>query len=127
MFDTMSNYTIQGKPISINAARAAVKVKGKLRLITTSVARKWKNAAIWELKAQRGTTPTITGPCQVTITLYMPTRAGDADNYVKLVLDAIQSAKIIANDKQVDTLTVSKQVDKDRPRVELSIATRNAT
>ncbi len=122
----MSTYTILGKPMSINAARAAVAVKGKLRLITTAKARAWKEKAIWELKSQRGTVPTITGPCQATITVYLPTKAGDADNYVKLVLDAVQDAGIILNDRQVNSLTVTKEVDKSNPRVEITIATKAA-
>jgi len=122
----MSTYTILGRPISVNAARAAVKVRGKLRLITTAKARKWKEVATWELKSQRLNAPTITGPCEARIVLYLPTRAGDADNYVKLVLDAVQSAGIIENDRQVMSLTVSKEVDKMNPRVEITIATRTA-
>jgi Holliday junction resolvase RusA-like endonuclease len=119
-------YTIEGRPISINSARAAVKVKGVPRLITTKKARAWKTKAAWSLIAQRGTTPCICGPCEVSLTIYLPTRAGDADNYVKMVLDALQTAAIIANDRQVQQLTVRKEVDKARPRVEISIATRKA-
>ncbi len=119
-------YTIEGRPISINSARAAVKVKGVPRLITTKKARDWKTKAAWSLIAQRGTTPCICGPCEVSLTIYLPTRAGDADNYVKMVLDALQTAAIIANDRQVQQLTVRKEVDKARPRVEISIATRKA-
>ena len=122
----MKTYTIQGKPISINGARAAVKVKGKLRLITSAKARRWKETAVWELKSQRGVIPTMQGPCDAWIVLWMPTRAGDVDNYVKLVLDAVQSAGIIDNDKNIAKLTVSKAVDKANPRVEVSIATRTA-
>jgi Holliday junction resolvase RusA-like endonuclease len=126
MTDIMSTYTITGKPISINSARAAVNVKGKLRLITTAKARAWKLNATIELLSQRKGSAPITGPCQVSITLYMPTKAGDADNYVKMVLDAVQDARIIENDRQVDSLTVTKQVDKSRPRVEITISQRQA-
>ena len=115
-------YTIEGPPLSINHARAAVPVKGKLRMITTKRARVWKMAAAWSLKAQKGTTPTITGPCTVSIEVFLKTHAGDADNYAKATLDALQDAGIIANDRQVQRMTIGKQKDALRPRTEITVS-----
>lgn len=119
-------YVIEGPPLSINHAKAAVTVRGKLRMITTARARAWKLAATWTLKAQKGTTPTITGPCDVSIEVYLKTTAGDADNYAKATLDALQDAGIIANDRQVQRMSIGKQKDAARPRTEITIATRKA-
>ena len=120
------NYVIEGPPLSINHAKAAVPVKGKLRMITTARARAWKLAATWSLKAQRGTTPTITGPCDVSMVVYLKTAAGDVDNYIKASLDALQDAGILANDRQVQFVFATKDKDAKRPRVEITIATRKA-
>lgn len=116
-------YTIEGKPMSINNAKRPLPVKGKLRLVTTGSARKWKDSAKVQLMAQHMPAPAIEIPCEVCIDLYLPTLAGDADNYVKLTLDALQDARVIANDRQVQRLTVSKQKDKENPRTEITITT----
>jgi Holliday junction resolvase RusA-like endonuclease len=115
------NYVIEGKPLSVNNTKAAVNVRGKLRMITTAKARTWKTAAAWSLRAQRGTIPTITGPCTLTIRVFLPTAAGDVDNYLKAILDALQDAKVFANDRQVQGIQATKEKDKDRPRVEIEV------
>jgi len=117
------NYVIEGPPLSVNNSKAAVPVKGKLRMVTTKRAKAWKLAACWSLKAQRGTRPTITGPCALSITSYLPTTAGDVDNYAKATLDALQEAGIIANDRQVQRMCIAKEKDAKRPRVEITIET----
>jgi len=114
-------YVIEGKPLSVNNAKAAVNVRGKLRMISTSKARKWKDTAVWSLKAQNGTTPRIEGPCSLSISVFLPTAAGDVDNYVKSAMDALQSAGIILNDRQVQRISVTKAQDKYRPRVEITV------
>ena len=48
------NYTIPGKPLSVNNAKASVVIKGRARLITTKKARAWKHAAMMNLFAQKG-------------------------------------------------------------------------
>ena len=103
-----------------------VNVRGKLRMITTAKARTWKKAAAWSLRAQRGTIPTITGPCTLTIRVFLPTASGDVDNYLKAVLDALQDAKVFANDRQVQGIQATKAKDKDRPRVEIEVLERAA-
>jgi Holliday junction resolvase RusA-like endonuclease len=117
------NYVIEGPPLSVNNSKAAVPVRGKLRMITTRKAREWKAAATWGLKSQKGTRPTINGPCTVAMFVYLKTSAGDADNYIKAALDALQDAGIIGNDRQVRQVSATKAKDAKRPRVEINIET----
>ena len=117
------NYVIEGKPLSVNAAKRAARIGSYVRMVHTREAKAWKLAACWSLKAQRGTRPTITGPCALSITSYLPTTAGDVDNYAKATLDALQEAGIIANDRQVQRMCISKEKDAQRPRVEITIET----
>lgn len=77
------NYVIEGKPLSVNHTRKPAKIKGALRMVTTKEAKAWKLAACWSLKSQRGTTPTIKGPCVISITAFLPINLGDVDNYAK--------------------------------------------
>ena len=46
---------------------------------------------------------------------------GDWDNYGKAVSDALEQAGIIANDKQIDTATVNKSIDRKNPRLEIRL------
>lgn len=115
------NYTIPGKPLSVNNAKASVVIKGRARLVTTKKARAWKLSAKMNLFSQKGATKTIEGPCDVFIRFYLPTAAGDVDNYVKNTLDALQDSAIIANDRQVQRIEVSKDKDRDNPRTEIVI------
>lgn len=41
------------------------------------------------------------GPVSVMVTVIRPKKTGDVDNYLKLVLDALQESGIIKNDNQV--------------------------
>lgn len=115
------NYVIEGKPLSVNHTRKPAKINGHLRMVTTKDAKAWKLAACWSLKAQRGMRPTITGPCALSITAYLPINLGDVDNYAKATLDALQEAGIIADDRQVQRMCISKAVDKLRPRTEITV------
>lgn len=115
------NYTIPGKPLSVNNAKASVVIKGRARLITTKKARAWKHAAMMNLFAQKGSSRTIHERCEVSIIFYLPTAAGDVDNYVKNTLDALQDSGIIANDRQVQRVEASKGKDRDNPRTEIEI------
>lgn len=117
------NYVIEGKPLSVNHAKKPVRIRGLLMMVNTKEAKAWKLAACWSLKAQRGTRPTITGPCALSIASYLSTTNGDVDNYAKATLDALQEAGIIANDRQVQRMCISKAKDAKRPRVEINIET----
>lgn len=118
------NYVIEGKPLSVNHTRKPAKIKGALRMVTTKEAKAWKLAACWSLKSQRGTTPTIKGPCVISITAFLPINLGDVDNYAKATLDALQEAGIIDNDRQVQRMCISKEVDRSRPRTEITVIER---
>lgn len=115
------NYVIEGSPLSVNNAKKPARINGHLRMINTRKTKAWKEAACWSLKSQRGTTPTITGPVHVILTNYLPTTAGDVDNYAKATLDAMQEAGIIANDRQVQRIEMVKKKDASRPRVEIEV------
>ena len=117
-------YTIHGKPLSVNNAKASVVINGRPRQITTAKARAWKHSAKMDLFAQRGCTRTIFGPCDLSIRFFLPTAAGDVDNYVKNTLDALQDAGIIANDRQVQRIEATKDKDRDHPRTEITITER---
>ena len=115
------NYTIPGAPMSINSTKRTAIINGRARMVTTTKGKAWKHAALMNLFAQKGSTRTIHEPCEVSIRFYLPTAAGDVDNYVKNTLDALQDSGIIANDRQVQRVEASKGKDRDNPRTEIEI------
>ena len=65
----------------------------------------WNEAAMWEMKVQR--VPVFTGPVSVRVTLYFK-RERDLDNSVTTILDLIQEAGIIRNDREVVRILAEK-------------------
>lgn len=60
----------------------------------------------------------LTGPVSVVLKLYRPRRAGDLDNRIKVLLDALQGF-VFENDSQVVELHAYRHEDKNNPRVEV--------
>lgn len=52
-------------------------------------------------------------------------RESDIDNRLKPLLDLLQEANVVENDKQVYSLVVTKLFDKVNPRVELVVVENN--
>lgn len=65
---------------------------------------------------------------RMTIVFYFPDNRGrDYDNYLKMLLDGLTGAGIIADDnfKTVPELVLSGTVDRKAPRIEIEITTAN--
>ena len=88
-------------PPSVNACFANVKGKGRVR---TNRYREWAAAAGWDFNG-KGTVP---GAFAVTITIDRQTRhvLSDIDNRCKVVLDLLQTHKIIENDRYCESATI---------------------
>jgi crossover junction endodeoxyribonuclease RusA len=67
----------------------------------------------------------FTGELRVYIELYRPRKIGDIDNFCKPILDSLKGY-CFEDDKQVVELHVKRFDDKDNPRVEVVIETREA-
>jgi len=63
---------------------------------------------------------TITGNVDISINFYFK-RERDIDGGIKASLDLLESTKIIENDKQVYSLSITKDFDKSDPRMEIEI------
>ena len=59
----------------------------------------WRDAAAWEIRSQRP--PIIKGEVRVDLTIERPNAASDLDNRIKAVLDSLQAAGVIENDRSV--------------------------
>ena len=82
-------------------------------------ARIWENLACGTIM-ESGKPKTILGGVEVSIFMYCK-RDRDIDSGIKIVLDLLEKARIIKNDRQVMKLNVFKGYDADRPRCEVSV------
>lgn len=55
--------------------------------------------------------------------VYYPSMRTDLDNHCKIVLDAMQKAKVITNDNKCVKIVAEKFIDKDNPRLEFKLIT----
>jgi len=66
----------------------------------------------------------LKGKIDVSVEFYFQ-READIDNRLKPLLDLLQEANVVENDKQVYSLVVTKFFDKVKPRVELVVQENN--
>ena len=60
----------------------------------------------------------IPGNVALNVSVYRPAKRGDLDNYLKVMLDALQGV-LYTDDKQITEIHAFRYDDKDNPRVEL--------
>ena len=77
----------------------------------------------WQAKSQwKG--KTTKAPVKVNIELFFANmRVHDIDNYGKILLDSLTGI-VWDDDKQIQSMTVSKWIDKGNPRIEITIYER---
>lgn len=83
-----------------------VNVKGEGRYKSKEY-REWRKAAISELHAQMWTQPKgrhLEQPIDVFLDIQRPTKTSDVDNRIKPILDALQEAGVIADDRYVEAV-----------------------
>ena len=72
-----------------------------------------------QLKKKWGNLSTIEGPIRIGVDVYHSNKKFDLD--VQLLMDILQKAKVIKNDRQVMAIATVKRFDKRDPRCEVSI------
>jgi len=73
----------------------------------------------WQIRKHKVTT--ITEPFEIWIDVYFRSNRSDLDNAAKVILDCLQKAEIIANDRLCSVLAMRKFIDKLNPRIEFEI------
>lgn len=121
---TTWHYCVVGRPVSGTNSQQIVKVGGRRMVLKSKAQREWRADAVGQLLQQRGRRAAIAAPCAVTLHVYRQRNQGDVDNYAKGVLDALQDARILDDDKHVCELHIYRHTDPARPRVDITIALR---
>jgi Holliday junction resolvase RusA-like endonuclease len=110
-----------GHPVSVNMGKAAVLVNGRPRIVKTDQAREWASMMVAQFSRQWGVLMPIECEITVSVQVFVSANTMDVDNPLKPILDALQAAGVVKNDRLVRTASITKHVDRHRPRVEVSI------
>lgn len=93
-------------PPTLNHAYANVVDGGRVKTANT---KRWQKLAAQALQPQRWHPMKTSDRVKVTINLHPPnSRPFDIDNRCKALLDALQRARVVDNDNQVDVLVVNR-------------------
>lgn len=110
---------VKGEPASKANSRRLITVGGKPRFIKSSKALSYAEAfSLQVLKVE----PLLIGELSVYMWIYYASQRPDLDE--SLILDLLQG-KIYINDRQVRERHVYHYIDKDNPRVEIYVKSRN--
>lgn len=90
-------------------------------MVVSAEARKYKERVGWLLKAQHS--PFLTGPIVARIRVFRARRAGDLDNFLKVVFDALEGIAF-KDDNQIVEILARRDDDKKNPRVEVELQVR---
>ena len=115
--------TILGEPASKSNQRQIVRMGGRPRLIKSKKALSY--ARWFQLQAQHGLqTPSIDQPIEGDVLMwcriFYASRRPDLDE--SLIMDALQAAAVIKNDRQIKAKVVLWALDRDKPRSEIKLA-----
>jgi Holliday junction resolvase RusA-like endonuclease len=111
------SFAVAGKPIGKQRPRLGR--NGHVYTPAATVA--YERTVRWETLAARPLSWDRSAPVSVTVACYFPdARRRDVDNVLKAVLDAMNGIAY-ADDCQVQSASVSKQIDRERPRIEIAV------
>lgn len=103
-------------PPTTNALYRASSGGGRTFQYLAPEARAWKELAQWQMLDKRHRI--LSGPLEVTATFYLRFDR-DIDN-AKLLFDALEGV-VIKNDRQIESLHLFKEKDRENPRVEIEV------
>lgn len=115
--------TLKGKPISVNTLYATM-CRGNFpnRYMTAKGKAQKEDYGYQVLQQVKKTKWKMTDkPLSVSIELYLPDkRKNDIDNFNKIIFDSLTGI-VWNDDSQIQRLFITKEYDKENPRVELSV------
>lgn len=88
------------------------------RMVVSKEAKDYKERVGWLLKAEH--CQPISGPIDARIKVFRARRAGDLDNFLKVIFDALKGIAF-ADDDQIVRIEALRRDDKRNPRVEVEL------
>lgn len=115
----MIHFTIQGDVPSKSNQYRIVKLGKRAGLAKTSAVTSYEKSFALQLPTEaRGA---LIGSCGISIDVFFPNRRKDLDGSFKVILDCLQKNKVIENDRKVLLLYARRLLDKENPRIHLTI------
>lgn len=111
---------LEGAPASGTNSKRLIKRGVRRFLVPSKAATTWKAGMVAQLQAAWRAAP-ITDLLAVTLHVYRARNTGDTDNFAKPVLDAMQAAGVLCDDKIVTELHLYRTLDRTRPRVVITL------
>jgi Holliday junction resolvase RusA-like endonuclease len=110
--------TIFGETASKANSRKLVTFGSRPASIKSKKAREWEASALAQLASKKPAKP-ILGELVLECTIYYATQRPDLDE--SLVMDVLQKAGVVKNDRQFREKHVFHGIDKEEPRVEVAV------
>lgn len=101
---------VLGEPASKSNSRRLVRVRGIPRVIKSEKAIKYKKLFLSQVSEDHP----IEGDVELGVVVWYATRRPDLD--VSLIMDLLQEAGVIVNDRQIKIIKAYHQIDKENPR-----------
>lgn len=101
---------VLGEPASKSNSRRLVRVRGTPRVIKSEKAIKYKKLFLSQVSEDHP----IEGDVELGVVVWYATRRPDLD--VSLIMDLLQEAGVIVNDRQIKIIKAYHQIDKENPR-----------
>jgi len=89
------------------------------RLFKTKVVTQYEDTFKMQCGQYRG--KMIEGRFELILDVYLPSDRQDLDGVFKVILDCMQSSKVVANDRKCIRIVAQKFIDKVNPRIEFEI------
>ena len=105
-------------PLPPSANRYWRYVRG--RVVVSSEAQNYKTTLAMLARCSSPPVALLTGPVSVTVAIYRARKAGDLDNFLKILIDAL-AGTFYTNDAQIRELHASLHDDRHDPRCEVSV------
>lgn len=116
--EAMARITFSAMPPSANGLRKSFVKNGKVLSAKSDEYTAWREAALWEIKAQR--VGRIDGPYSLSIAAqrhWRSKRARDIDNIIKPVSDALVKAGVVRDDSLAESVSARWADDLGGPAV----------
>ena len=117
-----AQFVILGHAVSVNNSTTMAKTPARgTFLVKTEERRVWDRMMVEQFRAQWNLRLPIEEEVFLVLEVYLSANTMDVDNALKPVQDAMQEAGVLKNDRLVRRATITKHVDRHRPRVEVIV------
>lgn len=118
---------VKGKvPAKSSLKRMGISKRGKPFMYSRKKTYQYEVAFMYSvLKLKRDNQFPLTGRLYIGIDWYTDSYRQDVDSPPKIIMDCLQKAGIVANDNVFDKLTITRYIDKQNPRAEITIKEYN--